>query len=75
MFWSHLPYKGKSFSSSSNMVTIALHIGNDAKIIMTMGFGIAMAGQDKITHQKTFGFNMARTTLNISNNNKVIMVM
>jgi len=57
------------------MVTIVLNINNDAKIIVTMGFAIAMARQDKITHQKTFGFNMARTTLNISISYKVIMVM
>jgi hypothetical protein len=74
MFWSHLPYKGKSFSSSSNMVTTTLHIDNSHKGIMTMELAISMAMHDKTTHQKTFGSNMV-TTLDININDKVIMFM
>jgi hypothetical protein len=57
------------------MVTILLHISSSDKVIMTMGLAIAMAVQDKTTHQKTFGSNMRTTTLDISSNNKVIVIM
>jgi uncharacterized protein YhbP (UPF0306 family) len=39
-----------------------------------MQLAIAMAVQDKTTHQKTFGSNMA-TTLNIDNNDKIIVTI
>lgn len=42
---------------------------------MTMGLAIAMAVQDKTTHQKTFGSNMTTTTLDINKDDKVIVIM
>jgi hypothetical protein len=56
------------------MVTIVLHISNNNKVIVTLQLAIAMAVQDKTTHQKTFGSNMA-TTQNIDSNNKTIVTM